>query len=202
MSALENLIITTFYFGGLADMNSGILASVFVMCVVFTIITFYCKFDQKISKWDAIGTFLVILCVVLIAFGGALGIISKEDENEGGDIGNPEIINLMFALMFALFTSVFMSLRPLSMKYSLDVGFDVSQSFYDCNFFQSVVMFPFFVTFGNFEWFDIGLMFFGVSFLVIGNIALGKAVQYGNAGPVEAIENTKVVWQTILSIII
>ena len=75
MSALENLIITTFYFGGLADMNSGILASVFVMGVVFTIITFYCKFDQKISKWDAIGTFLVILCVVLIAFGGALGII-------------------------------------------------------------------------------------------------------------------------------
>ena len=75
MLTMENLITMTFYFGGLAGMNSGILASVFVMGAVFTIITFYCKFGQKISKWDAVGTFLVIACVSLIAYGSTIGII-------------------------------------------------------------------------------------------------------------------------------
>ena len=74
MVALILLILTAFYFGGLAQINSGIFASVFVTGVVFTIIIFYFKYGQKISKMDALGTILVVLCVLLIGFGGAIAL--------------------------------------------------------------------------------------------------------------------------------
>lgn len=76
MVALVNLIHVSFHFGGLAQINSGILASIFVSGVVFTIIIFYFKYDQKISKIDTLGTVLVIVCVLLIAFGGAIALQS------------------------------------------------------------------------------------------------------------------------------
>lgn len=44
MIALLNMILTAFYFGSLAQINSGILASIFVTGVVFTIIIFYFKY--------------------------------------------------------------------------------------------------------------------------------------------------------------
>ena len=47
----------------------------------------------------------------------------------------------------------------------------------------------------------IGIGFLLVMLICVGNITLGKGIQYGIAGPVEAIENSKVVVQTIMVII-
>ena len=53
----------------------------------------------------------------------------------------------------------------------------------------------------NMKLIHVGLASLTVVFIVVGNITLGKGIQYGIAGPVEAIENSKVVVQTILVII-
>lgn len=122
MVALVNLIHVTFHFGGLAQINSGILASIFVTGVVFTIIIFYFKYDQKISRIDTLGTVLVIVCVLLIAFGGAIALQSQDKE---ANITGREA-DVILAVVFALISGFFYALRPLSMKYSMDVGFDVT----------------------------------------------------------------------------
>jgi len=59
----------TFYFAGMANTNSGVIASIFSTCVAFTAAFFFFLHGQKLTKYDIIGCTFVIGSVVLIGFG-------------------------------------------------------------------------------------------------------------------------------------
>ena len=83
------MIIHTFYFAAGSGVNAGIIASTFASSCIFTIIIFYCKYGQKVTAFDGVGVFLIVLCVVLVGVGGALGKADPEekttDKNEEGE---------------------------------------------------------------------------------------------------------------------
>jgi len=67
------LIIFTFAFAFPSGVNAGIISSIFASSCIFTIIIFFFKYDQKVTKFDAIGAFMIVLCVALVGVGGAMG---------------------------------------------------------------------------------------------------------------------------------
>lgn len=66
------LIICTFAFAFPSGVNAGIISSIFASSCVFTIIIFFFKYGQKVTKFDALGAFMIVLCVALVGVGGAL----------------------------------------------------------------------------------------------------------------------------------
>ena len=185
-------IMNTFYFGGKAGMNTGVLSSFYVTSVVFTVVIFYFLYGQKVSKSDLIGASFIMLCVILISTGSADDNIEKKNEFK----------YTIFAIMFAIMAAFCFSLRPLTVQYSMDLGVDISQSFYDCNLMGFIIVLPF-LAFQkvSFEWVDIITASASLFFGSLGHLLYGFGIQYGVAGPVEAIENIKCIWITLFATI-
>ena len=70
---IQVMLTVTFSFASKSGVNSGIIATIFSTCVPFTSILFYCRYAQVLTKRDWFGCFLIIVCVVLIGFGGSMG---------------------------------------------------------------------------------------------------------------------------------
>jgi len=93
------------------------------------------------------------------------------------------------AMVFATLTGLGFSVQAITMKFSLDVGADINQSFYDCSFFTGMSCLPFFIAeFCKdtiiYSKMDIVIANGAVTAGCIGVAFLGKGFQYGNAGSV------------------
>ena len=82
------------------------------------------------------------------------------------------------------------------MKYSLDVGVNTDQSLWDSGLFVSLMLFPFFIRqivndSRIYSQNDYVLALTPTIIRNFGAVFQGYAVQYGNAGPVDAIQNSK-----------
>ena len=73
------LIINTFAYAFPSGVNAGIISSIFATSCIFTVIIFFCKYGQKVTKFDGLGVTLILLCVALVGVGGASG--SGDDKN-------------------------------------------------------------------------------------------------------------------------
>lgn len=56
------------------------MASIFASGVIFVAVIFYFKFGQKLTTFDLIGTFLMLICVGLITAGGYVKTKNLEEE--------------------------------------------------------------------------------------------------------------------------
>jgi uncharacterized membrane protein len=63
-------VVLTFMFTAKSGVNGGIIATLFTTSLIFTILIFYLKYGQTITRRDIIGTVLIMVCIVLIAIGG------------------------------------------------------------------------------------------------------------------------------------
>ena len=76
----------------------------------------------------------------------------------------------------------------------------------DCFFVYGLFLIPFFayeqVKYARFDFSDFGWMGLFVLTVTIGTISLTKALEVGLAGPIQAIESLKTIWQTIATIFI
>ena len=79
-----------------------------------------------------------MLCVVLISTGSADDNLEKKNE-----LQKVKLKYTIFAIVFAIMAGFCFSLRPLTVQYSMDLGVDISQSFYDCNFIGFIIVLPF-----------------------------------------------------------
>ena len=146
---------------------------------------------------------MIIGCVVLIAFGGD----SNDGDSDKAELIPDQSFNLAIAIIFALCTGLVFSLQPLTMKYSMDVGFDFDQSWYDCQGFMSIGLAPFFLYYvfteeNAYSSKNILYAFVAITLCNFGIICIGKGIQCGHAGPVQAIENSKTIVQTVTVVII
>jgi len=73
-----------FDFAYKSGVNSGIISSIFSSSCIFTSMIFYFKYGHKLSMIDAIGIGFILLCVCMIALGGAGG-SSEEDDIKSED---------------------------------------------------------------------------------------------------------------------
>ena len=94
----------------------------------------------------------------------------------------------------AVVTGLNLSLNTLNIQYVIDMGFDVDQSNYDAAAIVALLYLPFIILYRN--EFDIevyGLSTISVILGTLGVVNLSRALKYGNAGPVQAIENSKTI---------
>ena len=118
------------------------------------------------------GSLLILSSVVFISLGGGS---SKDGIDQS---------NLTLAIVFSVLAGFTFGAMTLAIKYSLDVGFDPEQSWYDCNLFMALVYLPFFLSTEGYTFKGVLIGFFAIILCNSGVILLGKAVQYGNAGPI------------------
>ena len=129
-----------------------------------------------------VGTVLVLGCVALISIGGS---------TQSGDIDTKYLV---LAIGMAVITGLNLSLNTLNIQYVIDSGFDVDQSNYDAALIVAVLYMPFIILYRN--EFDIevyGISSISVILGTLGVICISRALKYGNAGPVQAIENSKTI---------
>ena len=117
---LQVSIATTFYFSSGSGVNSGIISALFASSCVFTGFIFYITFGQKLTSYDLIGTFFIILCVGLIGIGGATGKSSDDQEIDEG-----KIFNLIMAIIFGLVTGLCFALSAFNLQIVIKSGFNV-----------------------------------------------------------------------------
>lgn len=92
-------------------------------------------------------------------------------------------------MIFATFTGLAFSLQSMTIKFSLDVGADINQSFYDCSFVIGMCGLPFFIAELckdeiPYSLMDMAVATGCVTLICLGVIFLGKGLQYGKAGSV------------------
>jgi len=93
------------------------------------------------------------------------------------------------AMVFATATGLAFSIQAITIKFSLDVGADINQSFYDCGFTTGMLGLPFFIAElckdpMPYSLMDMVIATAIVSLICLGVIFLGKGLQYGKAGSV------------------
>lgn len=175
--------IATFFFAGKSNVNGGIISTIFSSSCVFTSIIFYCKYGQRITRNDIMGTVFIMLCVTLISIGGG----GKEETQVDRKY-------LILALVMALITGVTLSLNTVNINYVIKTGFNLDQANYDGNLLIGLLYLPFCFLFRDSFDMYIYLMASLTTFAAtMGVISFSRALKYGKAGPVTAIENSKTI---------
>ena len=100
------MINITFNFSSKSGVNSGIIATIFSTCVIFSNMFFYFIYNQKLSKYDHIGSLLIIASVVMIGMGNAKSAAS--DTN---------MTNLILAIVSAILGGLAFSLNSINLNY-------------------------------------------------------------------------------------
>lgn len=128
-SAIQVMLLTTFYFGGKSGVNNGIISTIFSTGVIFTAIIFYFVYGQKLTCWDLVGALGIVLCVGLISIGG-----SGHGHGSHSAGGNPDdeltdeerSYNLVLAIICAVITGLVFALNSLSIQYCTSNGCGVA----------------------------------------------------------------------------
>jgi drug/metabolite transporter (DMT)-like permease len=202
-----------------SGINPGIISSIFSSTCVFTIIIFYFMYGQKLSIFDFIGIFFIVGSVVFISIGG--GESGDEEESTrrllagpgpkkaGGVKLSPEEANmyLYFGVIAALCAGFVLSVNSVSLLYCGHVGCRIDQSNFDGNFIMFCIFFPMYLIIeynspGTYTARDLFSGSMDIITITIGVIAQGKGLAIGNGGPIQALENQKVVVVTIVTAIV
>lgn len=179
-AAIQILIVITFYFAAEGGVNAGIVSSIFSTSVIFSSIIFYCKYGQKLSKFDFVGIFLVIACVALISSSGAT---AEESQNDGQKNDFK-----IYAILMAILVGLTFSLNSVDLHHGMKVGFSAYQMNSDGNMFFGLMLVPFYAyevgRNGHYESQDFLLSNLFVFCGFAGIVSLSQALKIGHAGPV------------------
>ena len=96
------------------------MSTLFSSSLIFTIVFFYFKYDQKVTLRDIVGSLLMIICIVLIALGAMLKQQEKDDPEDKSSEMETKIsdddytLNLVMSLFFAVVTGGLFALNTVS----------------------------------------------------------------------------------------
>ena len=96
------LTILTYNFSTQAGLNQGISSTLFATSCVFTSISFYCIFNQRLGICHIFGIVLMLLCVTLIG-------LSKSQYFQSENIKEDNEQTLMIVICLSLSTAMFCS---------------------------------------------------------------------------------------------
>lgn len=197
-------------------MNGGVVSSIFCSSLLFTMALFWYWYGQTVSRNDLAGTFLIITCILLIAFGGlqtgdAAPSVEEDVVAKVSDTMKKEQeeknLNVAITIVLALVTGMAFTYNTVTIEYCIRNGFDLNQASYDANL---VLFIPFFIMYmvelkqNGFPYtvMDTVAASAQMTLITLGIICFSFACQFGKAAPVQAVENSKAIVQMILGIII
>ncbi|CAI2367431.1 unnamed protein product [Moneuplotes crassus] len=198
------LVVFTFQFATYANMNQGILTSLFSFSAIFSALLAYFIFQDRLRIWHGIGIVFMILCIVGLGIGS-----EEESELEGLDeSGHSLFFYSLISILFGILCPVCFSVGGLVVRYFSDnynyCPIDLTIS---CYFWSNVILIIcmiFTFEYGSHPFILSEYLQIAASGLLtaIGVVFLNMAVTCGLAGPVFALANIQVIIQTILQVLI
>ena len=205
VQALIQFALTScFYFTSKSGVNPGIISSIFAGGLIFVAVYFHFRKGQRLTLHDLIGTIFITVCVVLISVGSAFK--SKDptadaDQNvaeaEPGKLEEDggQTVYLLLAIAFAVLTALVFAGNTISIQYVIESGFNIDQANYDSYMLLSIVLFGIFMAQdkSQYELYDHLMANCNIVIIILGIFAFTRALASGNAGPVQAIQETKTI---------
>jgi len=183
-------------FAGKSGMNTGIITSLFTTSLIFTSVYFFFKHGQKLTIFDIIGIIMVIGCVIIISMSGSGSTTEVDSKYQTG------------AIIFSILTGLMFTINNIEMHYTMkNTTLTPSKMNIDGGLVQGVFLLPFWIyyvyqdliqyTVMDYVWSNIITIC-----LIFASTCLAKALSHGKAGPVQAIDSLKTVWQVIMTMLI
>ena len=112
------LVLFSFKFALLADINQGCIPSLFAVTSIYIAIVFYFCFKEPLSGDKIIGIGLIVICIVLLA-------TDKKDTDGGSDAGDALTVQEkhrygILAILFAIIAPFFWTFRAYSIRRTLE----------------------------------------------------------------------------------
>jgi hypothetical protein len=107
-------------------------------------IVFFFKYKEKITKWDLLGSVIILASSSLIGFGF---IKSAGDQDVDGD-ANQDMNNAKNVVIMGCFSGIIMTINTLNMRFIIkDIEFPTEQMIFDGNLVKSIILLPLFITY-------------------------------------------------------
>ena len=197
----QNVAMLTMYTAKLAQVNVGVILTIWSINPLFMALLDYIFFNQSLRYYHIIGTISIVFCTVLISLSGFM---FKERElliDEG------VILPTWVPAIFGVVTPVFFSINGVLTKHltSEKVGFNPTKisfsSYVYVNLALLFVAVPYWLKVHFSPWlFCIG--FIGSVINVIGLVCLQNALSQGPAGPVSAITATAALLNVVIEAVL
>ncbi|CAI2373320.1 unnamed protein product [Moneuplotes crassus] len=192
--------VISYSFAGLANLNTGVLMSIYAMKPVLSSIMFYFIFNQTLKAYELVA---IVFCMA-----GALviGISSGEEDVENGGVAASNYVVIACCLL--LISLFLLCIRAVILKYYFGTAKEVNVSalFNFICFISDLSMIAWFIVLIIQE-FDFTLYDF--AYATVSSIIFslcGYLIAYvnvrGKAGVADALIETALIYQTILEIIV
>jgi drug/metabolite transporter (DMT)-like permease len=196
---IQICIIKGYYFASKAQLNNGIITTLFSLVCVFSAIFSYILFNEKLRINHIIGMVCTFSCVSFIAY-----------PDEASPYKAKFILkNIEFhsdyatALLYGVFTPFLLALAIIFTKYwSRTFNYDSKTFTVDTLLIVALIYMPFFVEYQQTKGYSMYQITFGVLAAIancVGTICLNYATTEGLAGPASAMIQCQGLIHVILS---
>ena len=111
------MLTACFYFAAKSKANSGVIASNFSTCLIFTALFFRWAHGQRMTFKEWTGSLLILASVVVIS----LGAKKRTDESNASlEVEEVSQRDLILAIFFALLTGLSFSINAFNLKYYVE----------------------------------------------------------------------------------
>ncbi|CAI2372023.1 unnamed protein product [Moneuplotes crassus] len=190
----------TFSFALYADINQGILTSLFGMAAVYSAIFAYFLFGDRLKIYHVVGMGMILCCII----GLSLGQKSKKHETTSTENTTLySILSIMLACLCPIwFSSAGMTARYFSEKHNLDPFIITACMFAICNIGYTIITIKIYAS-GSHPFIFTEYVTIAASggLIAIAFLCVNKALTLGLAGPVLSLENMQVIIMTILDMV-
>jgi len=200
-------ITITFKYAALAGTNPGVIAIIFQTCVIWVALHFYIFQGQKLTFYDLTGMTFISVCVIIIGFARGRDEAITDDPKQN-EVASTYSWEHVATIIMALWTGLVFYFQFAEMHYSSTyTKVYPTQANMDMCFLYTLIAIPVFIheassqpdLYGFYEIIVSNLVFVCVTF---GCMLNGTALFYGKAGPIQAVESLKIVWQVLLSALV
>lgn len=194
-------LVEAYYFSLLADLNSGVMTSIFSLKSVLSSISFFVFYGQKLYCFELIAIALLITSVVIIGIS-----IYREDQDEFSSSFQYAILSILFLIWFVILKVAKSTIAKYFFDYKSQKG-NVS-AFYSfsgmiCDFiFIWTFVIDILIAGFRYTLFDMLIAFIQGILYAPCNYIWAYVNIRGKAGPSDAIIQTAIIYQTFLDAII
>lgn len=201
-------------FASLAGLNQGIISSVMNLLAIFNCIVFYFAFGEKVGWIHIVGVVLMIASIVCIGF--AVNVEDEEEVDEDGDAaadeeddeidtgGRSKALNGLFAIVIGLGAPTSLTIQHYFIRKHSGCYTGQAQAFDVAPLLNIVFCFfmPQLMDQLDVTWEDIFVGGAAGSMMEGSRVLISYSIAVGLAGPVTAIVNANIAYQTILGVLL
>lgn len=175
----------TMYFSALANVNAGLITTIWSVNPVFMAIMDRICFARKFQTYHMVGTLFIVVCTVILSLSGA-------DKAEEAVMVVKDVLPTWIPVLFGVVTPVFFTISGYLTKNLTEdrIGFDPSTLSFSAYFGVNTLILIFALIYWNTVTFSEYLFWLGMIGSIINTIGIvfmQNAVATGPAGPASAL---------------